>query len=55
MKLEFDHHSLAVDVFDCYITWRLEGILMDVEAVPEMQDVAEACRTILGFMKVMND
>ena len=55
MKLEFDHHTLAVDVFDHYIFWRLEDILSDVESVPEMQDVAEACRTMLGFMKVMND
>ena len=55
MKLEFDHHTLAVDVFDHYISLRLEDILNDVESVPEMQDVAEACRTMLGFMKVMND
>jgi len=49
-ELEGTHKTLAVDLFDKYMSWRLRDMLEDVESVPELQDVASSCRVLLGFM-----
>ena len=49
-ELEGTHKTLAVDLLDKYMSWRLRDMLEDVESVPELQDVASSCRVLLGFM-----
>ena len=49
-ELEGTHKTLAVDLFDKYMSWRLRDMLEDVGSVPELQDVASSCRVLLGFM-----
>ena len=49
-ELEGTHKTLAVDLFDKYMSWRLRDMLEDIGSVPELQDVANSCRVLLGFM-----
>jgi hypothetical protein len=49
-KLEGTHNTLAVELLDQYTSWRLKDILEDAKRVPELQDVAEACRLILAYV-----
>jgi len=49
-ELEGTHKTLAVDLLDKYMSWRLRDMLEDVGSVPELQDVANSCRVLLGFM-----
>ena len=49
-ELEGTHKTLAVDLLDKYMGWRLKDMLEDIKTVPELQDVANSCRVLLEFM-----